>query len=155
MVPDAWVRLLRVYATATAELNGRMSARHGLSLSAYEVLLFLSWAPGESMRPSDLARRVLLTQSGVTRLLTELEHRNLVKRTRAEHDRRSVLATLTKEGLRVLQDAATDHVADVHELFSSHLDAVELEHLADLLGRVPGGNVSATHPHPVHPEPRR
>ncbi len=148
-VPDAWVRLLRVHTTITAELDARMGARHGLSLSAYEVLLFLSWAPDLSLRPSDLARRVLITQSGVTRLLAELQDRGLIQRARSAHDKRSRLATLTEPGLKVLRDAATDHVADVEELFSSHLDADLLEQLATLLARLPGGAVSAVHPHPV------
>jgi DNA-binding MarR family transcriptional regulator len=148
-VPVAWVRLLRVHATVTAELNARMGAHHGLSLSAYEVLLFLSWAPDHTLRPSDLSRRVLLTQSGVTRLLADLSARGLIERTRSIHDKRAYLATLTEAGARLLRDAAADHVADVDELFSRYLEADELDHLATLLGHLPGGDIAVGRVHPV------
>jgi len=66
---SAWVRLLRGHASATRELSAQLQAEHGLTINDYEALLHLSRADGRSMRRVDLAEQLLLTASGVTRLL--------------------------------------------------------------------------------------
>ena len=141
-VPLAWVRLLAAHAAITRELNARMLGAHGLTLTDYEVLLFLSWAPGGRLRRSDLAESVLLTQGGVTRLLKGLADQGLVASAVSESDRRVVYAELTAEGRRTLERAARDHTADVERLFTAHLSAVELRTLAELLQRIPGARPS-------------
>ena len=148
-VPAAWVRLLSVHAQVTREMDAHLRAAHGLTLNDYEVLLFLSWAPQLRMRPVDLARGVLLTQGGVTRLLDRLEQVGLVERARCESDGRVVFACLTDEGLETLRDAATTHVTDVRSLFADQFTQDELETLAGLLARLPGGSAGAGLVHPV------
>ena len=148
-VPTAWVRLLRVHATLTREMDARLAARHGLTLSAYEALLFLSWAPERRLPPSELAARLLLTASGVTRQLASLERERLVRRVKSDSDRRVVFAELTDAGFDRLSGAAADHVADVRSLFADRLTERQLESLADLLGRLPGGEVTPDREHPV------
>jgi DNA-binding MarR family transcriptional regulator len=148
-VPTAWVRLLRVHATLTRELDARLAGTHGLSLSAYEALLFLSWAPGRRLAPSELSSRVLLTASGVTRLLAGLERDGLVRRVPSDSDGRVVYAELTDGGFDRLAAAARDHVDDVHTLFADRLTERQLDTLADLLSRLPGGEIVPDREHPV------
>lgn len=142
-VPWAWVRLLSVYGTATRQMDARLLAAHGLTLNDYEVLLFLSWAQGYRLKRVDLAERVLLTQSGITRLLEGLEHAGLVERARSETDGRVTYARLTGAGLERLREAARTHVADIHSAFTDHFSNQELATLAELLGRLPGGQPAA------------
>lgn len=148
-VPAAWVRLLRVHATLTREMDARLRAAHGLTLRDYEVLLFLSWAPERSLRPVDLAEHVLLTQSGVTRLLAGLVDSGLVERVTSQNDRRVLRARLTDAGLEQLRHAAATHLRDVRTLFEDQLSERELAALARVLHRLPGGDVVADRRHPI------
>ena len=79
-VPRAWVALLRAHATLTREMDANLQAEHQLTINDYEVLLALARAPERKMRRVDLAGQVLLTQSGITRLLQGLERAGLVER---------------------------------------------------------------------------
>ncbi len=142
-VPVAWVRLLATHAAITHELNAALRARHGLTVSEYEVLLFLSWAPEGRLRRSDLAVRVLLTQGGITRLLKGLEAQGFVTSVVSETDRRVNYARLTPKGQRKLQRAARDHTADIERLFTAHFSSSQLQTLADLLHRLPGARPNA------------
>lgn len=150
-VPAAWLRLLRVHAVLTRQMDARLVASHGLTLNDYEVLLFLWWAPEHRLRPVDLARSVLLSQSGMTRLLDGLDRAGLIDRVRSESDGRVFYAVLTEAGTEKLRDAATDHVHDVYSLFADRFSDEELAALATLLGRLPGGDVTPTLDHPVRP----
>lgn len=141
-VPRAWVRLLSAHATITRELSARMLAVHGLSLTAYEALLFLSWAPEATLRRTDLAASVLLTQGGITHLLKGLDQSGLVHSTPSATDRRVIYATLTAQGHKRLARAAADHAADVQHLFTTHFTPAELRTLAELLDRLPGRKAS-------------
>ena len=113
-------------------------ARHGLTLNDYEVLVFLAQAPERALRRVDLAERVLLTQSGITRLLDGLEEAGLVAKERCARDGRVVYAKLTDDGLRRVREASRTHVEGVDELFTSKFDDDELQALASLLTRLPG-----------------
>src|SRR4051794_23715314 len=89
-VPPAWLRLLRAHATLTRRMDANLQAAHGLTINDYEVLLALARADDCRMRRVDLAGHVLLTQSGITRLLHGLERVGLVERADCETDRRVV-----------------------------------------------------------------
>lgn len=131
--------LVRAHAAATRELNTLLLADHGLTLSDYEVLVRLAHAPDRRMRRVDLAEQVLLTASGVTRLLDGLERDGLVERGSCATDRRVVYAVLTDVGLAKLREAAGTHLAQVDGYFSARLDGDELGDLAELLSRVASG----------------
>ena len=75
---NAWTRILRAHATTTRLLNAQLQAQHGLTLNDYEALQVLACAEGRHMKRVDLARRLVLTPSGVTRLLEGLEEAGLV-----------------------------------------------------------------------------
>ena len=136
--PDgAWVRFLRAHAALTRELSSRLEAVHELTLSDFDVLIQLYYADGQRMRRIDLARSVLLTASGITRLLDGLESCGLVGKERCASDARVTYAVLTKAGVRKIEEARESHVADIEELFGSRFSPGEREQLAELLGRLP------------------
>jgi len=110
---------------------------HGLTINDYEVLLHLSRAPERMLRRVDLAQRVLLTPSGITRLLDGLERGGLVAKASCASDARVVYAKLTDKGAKRLDAASKSHLASVRSLFGERYDDDELEQLAELLKRLP------------------
>jgi DNA-binding MarR family transcriptional regulator len=142
----AFAALLRAHASATRRLNAQLLADHGLTLSDYEVLLRLAHAPDRRMRRVDLAEEVLLTASGITRLLDGLEQTGYVERGTCDSDRRVVYAVLTPAGLAKLREAAVSHVAQVDELFKERFGDGELEALGGFLERLGGADPAACDP---------
>ena len=136
---DAFVALVKAHVTVTRQLNSQLVADHGLTVSDYEVLLRLARAPERRLRRVDLAQQVLLTPSGVTRLLDGLERQGWVDRASCAEDRRVVYAVLTEAGLAKLRDARTSHVAQIEELFARRLGQEELGALVELLGKLGDG----------------
>lgn len=136
----AFAALLRAHALTTRTLNAQLAADHGLTLNDYEVLLRLARAPDRRMRRVDLAEQVLLTASGITRLLDGLEAAGLVERGTCASDRRVVYAVLSEEGLARLRAAAQSHLGQVEEFLANRFDADALETLALLLGRLGEGD---------------
>ena len=137
--PDlaAWIRFLRAHAAVTRQLSARLESGHGLTLSDYDVLVQLYHAPEQRMRRVDIARSVLLTASGITRLLDGLERAGWVAKERCDSDARVTYAALTTSGRTKFEEARDAHLADVEELFGSRFDAKERRDLAELLGRLP------------------
>jgi len=131
------VRFLRAHAALTRELSARLEAEHGLTMSDFDVLIQLYHAHGHAMRRVDIARQVLLTASGITRLLDGLERCGLVEKKACESDARVSYAVLTEEGLRKVKEARKSHHADIDELFGARFDPKELDQFAELLGRLP------------------
>ena len=134
---EAWAGLLRAHASITRRFNAELVAEHGLTLSAYEVLLRLAHAPERRMRRVDLSDEVLLTPSGITRLLAGLEESGYVERASCESDARVTYAQLTDDGLAKLREAATTHVAGIRGLFVKRFTVEEMKTLRDLLQRLP------------------
>ena len=142
-LPDtAWVRFLRAHAALTRELSSRLEAVHELTLSDFDVLVQLYYAENRRMRRIDLARSVLLTASGITRLLDGLESAGLVGKERCDSDARVTYAVLTEAGVRKIEEARESHLADIEELFGARFSAQEREQLAELLGRLPLAHTS-------------
>ena len=135
-VPPAWLRLLRAHATLTRRMDANLQAAHELTINDYEVLLALARAEDRKMRRVDLAGHVLLTQSGITRLLQGLERAGLVERADCPTDGRVVYAQLTDRGYERLREASRTHLDDIRSLFGARFSPVELEQLDELLGRV-------------------
>src|SRR5213592_542132 len=111
---DSWIAFLRSHAAITRELSAQLQREHGLTLNDYEVLLHLSRAEGGRLRRVDLAERVLLTPSGITRLLEGLERSGLVERASCDADARVTYAQLTEQGDAKLREASETHVEDIH-----------------------------------------
>jgi len=132
----AWAGLLQAHATLVQELDRELETAHGLPLTQYEVLLHLERAPEHRLRMTELARSVLLSQSGVTRLVDRLEALGLVVRTPCAEDRRVLWTQMTDEGARRLTEARPTHLAGIRTRFLDHFDEPELEALAGAWERV-------------------
>jgi DNA-binding MarR family transcriptional regulator len=140
---SAFVGLLRAHAALTRDLSARLEAQHGLTISDYEVLLRLSSAPERRLKRVELAAAVLLTPSGITRLLDGLETAGLVTRAECAGDRRVTYAVLTDVGLQRLRAAGVDHVAAIEGIVGARLGAEDTARLAGLLGRLAGADDDA------------
>jgi DNA-binding MarR family transcriptional regulator len=134
----AWTRLLRAHAAATRILSASLLDEHGLSLNDYEALQALAHAPGRRLRRVDLARRLLLTPSGVTRLLEGLEAAGDVERDACPSDLRVTYARMTDAGQARLDAASCSHVRAIRSLMAEWFSDEEVDLLAELLGRFPG-----------------
>jgi DNA-binding MarR family transcriptional regulator len=140
---DAFVRLVRAHAAVTRLLSAQLQQEHGLTINAYEALLQLSRAE-EPMRRVDLANSLLLTASGVTRLLDGLERGGLIARKACPSDARASYTELTVAGRAKLDEASGSHVAAVRALLEERFEHDELDQLAALLNRLPGVDPSAS-----------
>jgi DNA-binding MarR family transcriptional regulator len=134
---EAWVSFLRSHAAITRELSAQLQREHGLTISDYECLLHLSQAEDGSLRRVDLAERVLLTASGITRLLEGLERNGYVAKRACKSDARVSYAQITERGRAKLHEAAETHLAGIDDLFTSRYSGSELATLSDLLSRLP------------------
>ncbi|MFU8841112.1 MAG: MarR family winged helix-turn-helix transcriptional regulator [Nitriliruptoraceae bacterium] len=140
---DAWRAFLEAYAVTLDVLERELRAGADLPLTWYDVLVQLAEAPEGRLRMQELAEAVLLSKSGVTRLVDRMERAGLVERTRCSDDRRGTFATLTRAGRDRLRAAAPTHLAGVQTHFAAHLDDEEAATLAFLLHRVAEANRGA------------
>jgi DNA-binding MarR family transcriptional regulator len=132
----AWQALITNTTGLLATLDNELQAEHGLSLGDYEVLVHLSEAPGRALRMADLASRLHLSPSGITRRIDGLVRSGLVERRPCETDRRGLNAVLTAKGLQRLEKAAPTHVRGVREHFVDRLSERQLANLAAALSRI-------------------
>ena len=134
---EAWINFLRAHSAVTRQFNAELLATHGLTINDFDVLAQLARAPEQALKRVDLAESVLLTPSGITRLLKGLEAAGWVTNRPCAEDARVTYAVLTPEGTRKLEEARKTHVASVRALFSERFDKDELQALASLLERLP------------------
>jgi DNA-binding MarR family transcriptional regulator len=132
----AWRGLLRVHAALVKALDAELSAEHDLPLSSYEVLITLASAPARKRRMAELADSVLLSRSGMTRLVDRLERDGLLERDTCTDDGRGCFAVLTDKGAELLAHARPTHLDGVRERFLTHFSEAELAVLADYWDRV-------------------
>jgi len=132
---DAWRALLQTHAALFEVLERELVAEHDMPLAFYEVLVNLS-ENGGRMRMSDLADRVLLSRSGLTRLIDRMTTAGFVNRETCPSDRRGAYAVLTSGGMAALQKAWPTHARGVAEHFAKHLDADEAKQLTAVLRRI-------------------
>ena len=131
-----WAQFLRTHAGLVRRLEAELVARQGMTLAEYDVLVQLSEAPGHALRMTELADRVLLSRSGITRLVDRLQRDRLVERRPCAGDARGVECVLTPTGRARLRDAASTHLVGVAEAFVEPLGDEGLAELAVLLARV-------------------
>jgi DNA-binding MarR family transcriptional regulator len=132
---DAWDAFLRAHATLMRRLDLDLAQATGLTLGDFDVLAQLARAGGE-LRMTDLAARVLLSRSGMTRRVTRLVEEGLVRRANADGDARGVVVALTDAGVARLTETAPVHLRGVSELFVAQLDDQELAVLKNALKKV-------------------
>ena len=133
----AWVSFIRAHSAITRQLNADLLNVHGLTLNDYEVLVLLSRAEGHRMRRVDLAQTVVLTASGITRLLDGLERAGWVEKAHCDSDGRVTYAVLTDAGMQKIVAARKSHHADIEALFGGKFSEDEIATLDELLGRLP------------------
>jgi len=132
---DAWRALLQTHAALFDVLERELIAEHDMPLAYYEVLVNLS-ENGGRMRMSDLADRVLLSRSGLTRLIDRMTTAGYVDRETCPSDRRGSYAVLTAAGMTALKKAWPSHARGVAEHFAKHLDKTETKQLTAILRRI-------------------
>ena len=130
-----WRSFLRLNAQVMRRLEADLLAEHGLPLASYDVLVQLVEAPGHRLRMTELADRVLLSRSGLTRLVDRLEREGLVRREACPSDARGLFAVLTDEGYARLRAASPTHLRGVDEYLLGRLDAEDLSRLGQILDR--------------------
>jgi DNA-binding MarR family transcriptional regulator len=135
----AWRGLLRVHAGMTKTLDAELIREHRLPLSSYEVLLYLADSPEGRLRMSELADSVLLSRSGLTRLVDRLERDGLLRRRRCEEDQRGWFAEITDEGRELFERARVTHLDGVRARFLSRLTSDEQRALAAIWEKVSPG----------------
>ena len=132
----AWRGLVKAHACLVKRLDAQLEAEHGLPLSSYEVLHRLADTTAGKLRMHDIAASVMLSRSGLTRLVDRLERDGLVERCSCENDARGAYAVITDAGRERLAQAKVTHRAGIRSLFAAHYSEAELEQLAPLLERL-------------------
>jgi DNA-binding MarR family transcriptional regulator len=126
----AWSGFLRGHAQIVRALDSELEREHGLPLTSYDVLIQLSLAPDRRLRMFELADAIVLSRSGLTRLVERLERDGLVERERGEVDLRQMYARLTDRGFEVLTEATPTHIAGIKERFLGRLSDEQTKQLA-------------------------
>jgi len=141
----AWRAFLRSHATVSRSLERALEGSD-LTLAGYGVLVVLSEAPEQRLRLHEIAERIGLTKSGLTRLIDRLEARGYVERHACELDKRGQYAVVTVAGRRAFRRAAPGHLGAIADRFADHLTAPELGTLTRALERVARANLAAAEP---------
>ncbi|MCC7364681.1 MAG: MarR family transcriptional regulator [Dehalococcoidia bacterium] len=132
----AWRAFLTAHARAMAVLEDELQAECDLALAWYDVLVQLSDAAENRLRMHELARAVLLSRAGLTRLVDRMTAAGLVERVPCQEDRRGTWVAMTAEGRRVLDNASPVHLRGVERHFTRHLADREAEELREVCARV-------------------
>jgi DNA-binding MarR family transcriptional regulator len=142
----AWRGLLRVHSALVKAFDAELLAEYDLPLTSYEVLINLQAAPDHRRRMAELADGVLLSRSGMTRLVDRLEREGLLERDACVSDGRGTFAVLTRKGEELLSRARRTHLDGVRNRFLRHFSEDELEQLARLWNRVLPGAADLSRP---------
>lgn len=134
----SWRAFLEAHARVSRRLDDELRAEHGLSLAEYDALLQLAEAPGHRLRMNQLADRVILSRSGVTRLIDRLSIDGFVERAHCSSDARGAEAVLTEAGLDCLRRAARTHLRGIDRHFLAIIPADDLRVVGRALGEVAG-----------------
>ena len=132
----AWRGFLRTHAGLVKELDADLEAQHQLPLTSYDVLTTLADQPQGRMRMRDLADAVVLSRSGLTRLVDRLQREGLLEREQCASDARGAYAVLTETGRDRLREAQPLHRGGVRRRFLSRFSAEELRVLAEFWDRL-------------------
>jgi DNA-binding MarR family transcriptional regulator len=126
-----WMGFLRFHARVMRELDDELQRAHGMPLTTFDVLINLERAPDQRLRMRDLADAIVLSRSGLTRLVDRLVRQGYVRRERCGEDARGAFAVLTDEGRAALEEVLPTHLAGVRRRFHESLDEADWERLGD------------------------
>jgi DNA-binding MarR family transcriptional regulator len=133
---EVWRLFLRAHGLIVRRLEADLMDRHGLPLAWYDVLARLVEADGHRLRMSELADRVMLSPSGLTRLVGRMVEARLVAREPSEYDARGFYAVLTDEGYERLRSATGTHLRGILDYVLSRYTDEELDEIASYLSRL-------------------
>ena len=136
----AWESVIRTVGSLLKTFEQELQTAEGLPLAWYDVLIQLSEAPEGQLRMQALADTVILSRSGLTRLIDRMESAGLVRREPCEEDRRGYYAILTGQGRQVFEQAKPFHEKGIHEHFTRHLDESDLQAIAAAFAKVRRAN---------------
>ena len=131
-----WRSFLQTHSTVVKYLERRMEEQHGLPLPWWDVLLQLADGPGGRLRMGELAESVLLTRSGITRLVDRMIVEGLVDREPCPGDRRGYYAIITQKGRDTIERVGPDHSKDAWAVFLGHINEEEAELMGKVFNRV-------------------
>lgn len=131
-----WRTFLRAHAQLIRTLEAELGQADQIPIATYDVLVQLTEAPDRRLRMTELADRVLLSRSGLTRLIDRLERDGLVRREPSPDDARGMYAVVTDQGLDRLRAASRVHLPGVREHFLGQFSRSELDQLGELLARL-------------------
>jgi DNA-binding MarR family transcriptional regulator len=133
---DAWGSLLRIQSVVVAAIEQELKLHGEISLTWYDVLLVLDKAPEKRLRMSEVANRIVLSRSAVTRSVDRLEDEGYLRRERCGHDERGAYAVLTPKGARALSKARPVYWAGITKHFAGSLTETEISTLDRILTKV-------------------
>lgn len=141
----AWAAFLRTHVTVVRVLEREVAAETGLQLSWYDVLLELDAAADGRLRMRDLASRVVLSRTRVSRVVDEMLRAGLVAKVPDPTDGRATFAEITDTGRRELRRVAPVYLRGIREHFAQHLTGPQLEAVRDGLEAVLAAHREAAH----------
>lgn len=128
--------MLRAHRDLVARLDAELERTNALPLTSYEVLMLLGDSAEGRLRMGELAAELLLSRSGLTRLVDRLERDGLVARERCPEDARGLFAVITPAGRRRLREARPVHLDGVRMHFIDRLTDEDLDALARVWERL-------------------
>lgn len=131
-----WRAFVNAHAGVIRRIEKDLAERHQVPLVWYDVLVALYQAPGKKLRMSELADKVVLTPSGLTRLVEKLEKQGLVRRERTEEDRRGAYTVLTREGKRAFLQAWPTYEQGIRKYFIEVLTEDECRTMGEGLTKI-------------------
>jgi DNA-binding MarR family transcriptional regulator len=138
---DAWQALLHAHHKITRVLDAELRESHQLTWAGYDVLLRLAKATGRTLTMTELSKRIMISPSGLTRVVDGLEEKGLVKRSRSADDARVVSAALTDSGRDKVRHAAQTHLRGIRQHFTGLLSTSQLREVASALQVISGPHV--------------
>jgi DNA-binding MarR family transcriptional regulator len=134
----AWLALVRTHARLWDQVEAQMRQDSGLTMSRYDVLMQLDMAGGR-LGLSELATTIVLSASGLSKLLDRMETSDLIRREPDPRDARSTFARITPHGRALVRKARARHHAWLQGVFGDALQDAELAELERIMGRLDGG----------------
>lgn len=131
----AWLALLRTHARLWDQLEAQMRRDHGLTIARYDVLAQLDEAGGR-LRLSELASSIVLSPSGLSKLLDRMHASGLIRREPDPNDARSTFAAITRQGRTLITKARRSHHQLLQERFGDALDDADAADLTRIMGRI-------------------
>lgn len=137
---ESWIAFFVASGLLIREIDERLKQAGAIGMDVYDVLLALEMAPGQRLRMVDLSKKVLLTRSGITRMVDRLERDGLVERKSCPSDRRCLYAALTAKGLAERERAWPIYQKGIADLFAAHITEGEANVMCAALRKVAFAN---------------